>query len=264
MTPLMTLLALTSTAEAGRRGGGGAPDVQVSLVAPGAVDVDAVETFSVHVDNAGSANADDVALVVLLPETATSPTVHVLGDLSGLDSRCTQVGTTLECSLGTLKRGKGATVSFDFAAPWAEGDLNIDVYATTSGETNLSDNDDGVTLEVVYVDQPISGPAGVTNRHCTGTGLQAFYECELYPSSISSHDILLEADGSITFGPSVTGYTGAWWQDADDHLHFEYFEGGSTRVIFDGNGVGGDTFEGIATFPGTGYNAGYEVYFREL
>jgi hypothetical protein len=258
---LMTLLAMTSTAEAGR---GGAPDLEVSLSAPTSVDVDTDSTFTVDVANTGSGNADDVELVILLPETATSPTVHVLGELGGVDGRCVQVDTTLECSLGRIRKGRSTSVSFDFAAPWAAVDLDIDVYATSSGETDLSDNDDGVTLDVIYVDQAISGPAGVSNRHCTGSGLTAFFECELYPSSISGHDILLEADGSITFGPGVSGYTGSWWQDTDDHLHFEYSSGGSTRLIFDGNGVGGDTFEGIASFPGTGYNAGYEVYFREL
>jgi hypothetical protein len=265
MTTLMTLAVLSTTsAEAGRRGGGGSPDLQVTLSAPATVDVDTANTLSVLVDNNGNGNANNTTLVIQLPETATSPTVHVLGDLSNIDSRCVQVGTTLECALGRIKKGKSTTVDFDFAAPWADIVLDIDAIASTSGESNAADNSDGISLDVVYVDQLISGPAGVVNRHCTGSGLTAFYECELYPSSIAGHDILLESDGTITFAPGISGYTGTWWQDTDDHLHFEYEAGGSTRVIFDGNGVGGDCFEGITDFPGTGYNAGYQVCFREL
>ena len=272
MTTLMTLLALTTTADAGRGGrggggggGGGAPDLAVTLSAPASVGVGSAETLSVVVDNPSNQNADAVLLSIALPETATSPTVHVLGELSGIDGRCAVVGTTLECDLGRIRRGRSTTVQFDFAAPWARVPLDITAEAATAGETALADNIDGLTLDVVYVDQPIGAPAGVTNRHCTGQGLQAFYECTLSPSSITSHDILLEDDGSITFPPGISGYTGSWWQDTDDHLHFEYVQNlTTTRLIFDGNGVGGDCFEGVSTFPGTAYNAGYEVCFREL
>ncbi|MCB9777667.1 MAG: hypothetical protein H6742_03810 [Alphaproteobacteria bacterium] len=264
-TALIALLALSQTADAGRGGrGGGAPDLAVTVSAPALVDVYDAATLSVRVENHGSANADGVSLVIALPETATSPTVHVLGDLSAVDGRCVQVGTALECSLGRIRAGRSETVTFAYAAPWAGVALDIDAEATAPGEANAADNIDGVTLDVVYVDSPIDAPAGVTNRHCTGTGLQAFYECTLYPSSISTHDILLNADGSMGFPPGISGYTGSWWQDTDDHLHFEYEALGMTRLVFDGNGVGGDCFEGLSEFPGTGYNAGYEVCFREL
>ncbi len=262
MTTLIAALALSTTAQAGR---GGSPDLSVSVSAPASVDVADAARISVQVANNGRGDARDAALVIQLPETATSPTVHVMGDLSNIDSRCALVGTELQCALGRLRRGQSATVSVDFAAPWASVDLDIDAVASTTGEADASDNADGVTLSVAYIDQPITGPAGVTNRHCTGQGLQGFYECTLYPSSISTHDILLNADGSITFPPGITGFTGSWWQDTDDHLHFEYVQGGTTtRVVFDGNGVGGDCFEGVTTFPGSAYNAGYEVCFREL
>jgi hypothetical protein len=265
MTALMTVLALTTTADARRGGGGGTADISVSLSAPASSDVYLADTISVVVDNPSNQNANSVQLTIELPETATSPTVYVLGDLSNIDSRCALVGTQLECSLGRIRKGRSTTVDFDFSAPWASVPLDIIAEASTSGETNLADNADGVTLDVIYVDQLIAGPAGVSNRHCTGQGLQGFYDCTTSPSSITGHDILLEDDGSITFPPGISGYTGSWSQDTDDHLHFEYvLNGTTTRLIFDGNGVGGDCFEGLTTFPGTPYNAGYEVCFREL
>lgn len=264
MTALFATLALSTTAQA-------AADLETDVIVPGAVDVDIADEIRVKVRNTGNRNASNVSVSILLPETATSPTVHVLGDLSNIDSRCSLVGTELQCSLGRIKKGKAKTVRFDFAAPWADIPLDIDAEAsTTSSESDLSDNADAETLSVVYVDQAISGPAGVVNRHCTGQGLQAFFECELYPSSISGHDILLESDGTITFAPGIpTSYSGVWWQDTDDHLHFEYYLNGNLRLEFDGNGTGSDggasdCFEGISTFPGSPYSAAYEVCYREL
>lgn len=259
---LTTALALVTlaipTADAARRA-----DLETTVALPAAVDVDVADTVEVFVDNIGRRNAQNVTLIIALPETATSPTVHVLGDVSAIDSRCTAVDTELHCSLGRIRRGRGTSVTFDFAAPWASIDLEILADAeTTSREDDLLNNEDWDALAVEYVDTVITGPNGVLNRHCTGQGLQAFYECRLYPSSISGHDILLEDDGTITFAPGISGYTGTWWQDTDDHLHFEYESGGQTRLVFDGNGVGGRCFEGTSDFPGTGWNAGYEVCLK--
>lgn len=259
MTALTAALALTASAQA-------AADLETSITLPALSDVYVEDENSVRVDNVGRHNASDVELRIQLPETATSPQVYVLGDLGAVDSRCAEVGTELVCDPGRIRRGRSKTVRFDFAMPWSVNDRYFDADATTSSsESNLGNNGDTGVASVAYVDQRIAAPAGVTNRHCTGQGLQGFYECTLYPSSISTHDILLEADGSITFPPGISGYTGSWWQDTPDHLHFEYvLNGTTTRLIFDGNGVGGDCFEGISTFPGTPYSAGYEVCFREL
>ena len=259
LTTLLSLLTLaTPSADAARRA-----DLETTVLLPAVVDVDVADTIEVLVDNVGRRTAADVTLIIALPETATSPTVHVLGDVSALDARCSEVGTELHCDLGRLRSGRSATVAFDFAAPWASIDLEIYADAETSSrEDDLNNNEDWDLLGVEYVDTVITGPNGALNRHCTGSGLQAFYECRLYPSSISGHDILLEANGTITFPPGVTGYTGTWTQDTDDHLHFEYGAYGQTRLVFDGNGVGGRCFEGVSTFPGTGYNAGYEVCLK--
>ena len=258
MTALVAALALTAPASAGA-------DLETTMTLPALADVYVDDEISVKVKNVGNRHASNVELRIQLPETATSPQVYVMGDLGVIDSKCTEVGTELVCDLRRVRKGKSKTIRFDFAMPWSDNDLVFDADAsTTSSESNLSNNGDTDIAAVVYVDQLIDAPAGVSNRHCTGQGLQGFYECTLFPSSISGHDILLEDDGSITFPPGISGYTGTWWQDTDDHLHFEYEALGMTRVVFDGNGVGGDCFEGVSTFPGTPYNAGYEVCFREL
>ena len=258
MTALVAALALTAPASADA-------DLETTLTLPALSDVYVDDEISVRVANVGNRTASGVELRIQLPETATSPSVYVMGDLGVIDSRCAEVGTELVCDVGRIRKGKSKTLRFDFAMPWSANDLVFDADATTSSsESNLSNNGDTDIAAVAYVDQRVTGPAGVSNRHCTGQGLQGFYECTLFPSSISGHDILLEDDGSITFPPGISGYTGTWWQDTDDHMHFEYEAAGQTRIIFDGNGVGADCFEGVSTFPGTPYNAGYEVCFREL
>ena len=216
-----------------------------------------VETHKVKVSNA-SGNARNVSVTIQLPETNTSPSVYVLGDLVSYDSRCVEVGTTLECSLGRIKGGRAKTVSFEMALPWSAADLEFEATAsTTSSDSNASNDSDSDVASVSYIDTVISGPQDITNQHCTGTSLVAFYECALFPSSLSGHTATLESDGSISF--SFTGYGGSWGQDSDDHLWMEYTSGGSVVAEFEGNGVGGDCFEGLTTFPGSSYVSPYEV-----
>ncbi len=262
------LLALALTAQdasagrGGRGGGGGASaDLETTLSLPAAFDVDVSDTVSITVENVGNGSANSVVVDIDLPETNTSPTVHVMGDLDNIDSACVQSGTTLSCSLGRLKAGRSATVSFDIALPQSAGSLDFSATAsTTSTDSNASNNADDDSAVVLYPDLAITSQAFIINRHCTGQGLEAFYECELYPSSISSHEIILETDGSITF--SQAGYSGAWGQDTDDHLWFEYYYAGMVRLTFEGNAVDGDCFEGLTDFPGTSYVAPYEVCIK--
>ncbi len=228
------LLALALTAQdasagrGGRGGGGASADLETTLSLPAAFDVDVSDTVSVTVENVGNGSANSVVVDIDLPETNTSPTVHVMGDIA------------LPQSAGSL----------DFSA----------TASTTSTDSNASNNADDDSAVVLYPDLAITSQAFIINRHCTGQGLEAFYECELYPSSISSHEIILETDGSITF--SQAGYSGAWGQDTDDHLWFEYYYAGMVRLTFEGNAVDGDCFEGLTDFPGTSYVAPYEVCIK--
>lgn len=84
-------------------------------------------------------------------------------------------------------------------------------------------------------------------------------ECTLFPSSNSSHGITLENDCSITFDTAPLGYTGTGSQVLDDRLQLAYYNPGNLTVAFHGYGVGDSCFEGLALFPGSSYNAAYEV-----
>ena len=48
-----------------------------------------------------------------LPTTNTSPTIHVMGEVDGIDSACNLVGTQLQCSLGRIRKNQSASITFD-------------------------------------------------------------------------------------------------------------------------------------------------------
>lgn len=234
-------------------------DLETTISMPAGHDVYDEQRISAQVENVGGRNANSVEIVIELPETNTSPGVHVLGDVGSMHSSCSQSGNDIVCNVGRIKKGKSKTVWVDVALPWSADDIEFIADASTSSsESSDTNNDASGIAEMAYIDTLLSGGESTTNSHCSGTGLTAFYECTLFPSSIMDHTAVLEGDWSISF-PDFAGYGGTWWQDSDDHLAFEYTYGGSVVAEFEGNGVGGDCFEGLTTFPGSSYVAPYEV-----
>ena len=252
----LSTAALSSAAHAA------APDLVTTVTAPSATLVDTDGSWSVSVRNAGNKDASNVSLVIQLPETHTSPTVHILGDLGTASSTCSQVGTTLSCNLGLVKRTKTKSVTFTIALPWNAVDLEVVADAsTTTYETDLSDNEDSDFAAVVYPDLIVPATATAWIDHCTGTSLTSYFECELYPSSISSHEQDFEVGGTLAFPLYGPEYGGSWAQDTDDHLWFEMTELGTVIAEFEGNAVDADCFEGLTTFPGSSYVSPYRVCF---
>ncbi len=250
-------LATIQPAEAGRGGSRAPADLAVSIDLP-TFDVDQAGTVFVDVDNVGGSSANDVVITVAFPTTNTSPTVHVLGTTSNIDSSCFDDGTQIKCFVGRVKAGKSTSISFDIELPQSADD--IEFYAavgTSSTDGNSANNQVSDIADVLYPDLVITSQVDIENRHCTGQDLVSFFECELYPSSISSHLITFETDNTITF--AYAGYAGVWSQPTDDSLHFEYWYAGQMRLEFDGNAVDGSCFEGLSDFPGTGYVAPYQV-----
>lgn len=249
---ILAMLATTTSANAGQA------DLQTTVMVPASSNVYVDDTVSVEVANIGSRPAHNVMLTIQLPETHTSPTVQVMGILGDYDSNCVEVGTTLECDLGRIKRGKDRIVDLDIALPWSINSLDFDATAdTTSPESSTANNTDGDSATVLYPDLVVVGPASVTNTHCTGMDLQGFYECVISAGSTSNHYITLNDDTSISF--DFPDYTGTWGQDTDDHLWFEYRYLGSVVAEFEGNAVDGACFEGLTTFPGSAWVSAYEV-----
>lgn len=214
-------------------------------------------TYQVKVENIGRQNADDVKVVIDLPLTDTSPGQFILGNLSGIDSSCQIVSNKLECDLGKIRKRKSKTISFDFEFPVSTKTLEMKATAsTTSGDSNPLNDEATKTPNFRYPDNIISS-ATILNSHCTGQNLTSYFECELFPSSLSSHSVTLEGNGTITF--TQPGYSGTWYQPTSKQLHFEYSDGTNTVATFDGYATSATCFEGLTTFPNSNYVSPYKV-----
>lgn len=245
-----------------------AADVRVTIPAPAAAHVYDATEYDIVVANIGNKQANGVMLTVQLPATHTSPTVHVMGVLSGIDPRCVRVGTTLSCNLGSIAKNKSTTVSFDIALPQADDVLSIAATATSnSTENSLANNAASNTPTLLNYAIALAGGETATIEHCTGEELASFYECTLYPSSISGFDAELLSGGVISI-PAEPDYTGAWSQtpagaqQTDPRfLSMEFSYAGDVVAEFEGWGSAEspDCFEGITTFPGSSYVAPYRV-----
>lgn len=237
-----------------------ASDLSTSISAPASVYVDDYGTYTVTVSNIGNQTANSVSVVINLPETNTSPYVYVMGDLSSYSATCARSGSTLTCNLGTLKRTKSASVTFTIAYPYSSEPLVMTATAaTTSSENTLANNTATRSASLTYDDVSFTAPRVALNQHCTGTGITSFFECELYPSSISSHSIELHADNTLTFIDAPPEYSGVWSQPAANQLTLTYYELGVVVAEFEGYGVSPSCWEGLTTFPGSTYVAPYQV-----
>lgn len=253
MLTVACLLAASSTAFA-------AADVTPSISAPTGKYVYETGRYTVSVSNIGNKSASAVSLTIQLPKTNTSPTVYVMGTLGAKSASCTQSGTKLTCALGTIARATSTSVYFDIALPESTNALVVDAtVTTTSVENSTANNSASSTAALNNYDVSFTGPVTVSNDHCTGTALSSYYECTLFPSSISTHSTVFESDGSISFPLYGADYSGTWWQDSPDHLAFEYYELGTLIAEFEGWGVSANCWEGITTFPGSTYMSPYHV-----
>jgi hypothetical protein len=258
----VTLFAMTPQTANAAAG----PNLTASITPPPLTDVGATGRYVVTVANVGNQHAANSSVSIELPRTNTSPQVFVMGILGARSANCNVVGTNLNCQLGQIRRNRSTTVFFDIAFPQSSAPIVIRATAAVAGDTNPNNDTAAHTATVRYRNVP-AGPGGVaTNRHCTGTGLTAFYECTLFPGSISSHTA--EFLGTGTMGTiTVPGHgtiTGTWALSGvnNSHLTFQYFDAGALAATFVGDGVDANCYEGLTTFsPPSAYVAPYEVCF---
>lgn len=242
-----------------------AADPSVSLTTPVGKHVYEAGRYTVTVRNIGNKDAANVVATITLPQTHTSPQVYVMGTVGAKSVGCTLSGRTITCPLGTVTKNNGVkSVWFDLALPQNSVPLTVSAsITTTSVENSGGTANNSTTRTPALLNYPVVvGPTyTATNDHCTGTGLTSFFECELFPSSIASHDTVFNADHTITI-PDAPDYTGDWSQASSDRLHFRYFDGNGAQVAeFDGRGVTPDCFEGLTTF-GSPYVSPYQVCFQ--
>jgi hypothetical protein len=134
------------------------------------------------------------------------------------------------------------------------------VGTVTNNDPSSGNNTASVTPNLAYPNRAVTAGT-VHNSHCTGTNLVSYFECLLFPSSISSHDVVFNIDNTISF--TQPGYTGTWSQPSPFQLRFEYFDNGAKEAEFNGYATNGNTcFDGMVTFsPTSTYSSPYHVCF---
>lgn len=235
------------------------PDLEVTLSGANSADPYEEKRYRVNVENIGDADARNVEITIELPETATSPSVFIMGVVGDIHRKCAIIDTTIVCNYNRIKVGKRKRPYFDIAFPVSTAPHTFTASAVADVDGDQGNNSATKTVTLDYIDTPIAGPRTIVNRHCTGQGLQGFYECTLFPSSISTHSVVLEANGDITF--TQQGFSGSWSQILPDRLELIYRDAQNQIVAaFHGYGIGNDCFEGITVFPpNPPWMAPYEV-----
>jgi hypothetical protein len=146
-------------------------------------------------------------------------------------------------------------VFFDIALPYSTEPIVFDATVSLSPpstESYFLNNSVHHVASLLTYSVTMATPVTVENRHCTGqTSLSSFFECALFPSSISSHSTTFNTGGTITFIDAPPTFTGTWTHTPSNRLRFSYFDSGQLAAEFDGRGVSAKCFEGKTTFPGS-------------
>jgi len=257
---LATSLALTLAAGAAQA----APDLAVSVTQPSGVLVYQTARYTVRVTNVGNQRSAAATLTIDLPDTNTSPTVHVLGTVGAMTPGCTRSGLRITCPVPRIHGGGSyQNFFFDLAIPEAWQPVSFEAVVAPGGADAQAGNNRRTHVPLLqnpaYVIAP-TAPVTVTNQHCTGQNLQSYFECTLFPSSIASHAVEFHPGGTITIPDAGPDYGGTWSQPTPDSLVFQYTEGGAPILNFEGYSVGNRCFEGLSTFfPASPSSSPYRV-----
>lgn len=237
------------------------PNLRVLLTGPNSAQVGSPYVYTVNVRNIGGSTASNVSVVVSFPEAGTSPQNYILGNLSGIDSRCQVVSRKLICQLGNItKSGPNQTKIFTFNYSFPVTSQTVEIKATasttTANETNPANNVASFFPTPAYATNHLTS-ATVLITMCTGRGLTSFFACELFPSSQQSHTFNLNSDLTVTYNGD---FVGNWDQFASDQqLHLSLSDGNS-GADFNGFATTNTCFEGLTTFtPTSVYNSAYKV-----
>jgi len=250
-TLVATALFATSTMLSAAPPAPAGPDLALSLAAPAGPHVYETRRYTYTIRNVGPKASTGGQIVVTLPQTGTSPEVYILGAVAGYSAGCTLAGRTLTCPLPNLNKNASTTKFIDVSLPLSTRALVVDATVTTAGDQSAANNRVIHTANLLTYPVTMSLGVPVTHQHCTGgPTLSSYLECTLFPSSVTEHDAIFNAVGTITFVDAPASYSGFWnYIPSENRLHFEYFDGSLRVAEFDGRGVPGNCFEGITTFP---------------
>lgn len=252
-------VALGAAAPASAAGGA---QLTTTIIAP-AAQVGSPTNVTVRVTNTGSQNsAAPWSVTIQLPQTNTSPTRQVLGTVGALPSGCARSGSVITCTMTTpLKRNPGLNVRnipFTITLPYSTAPITLTATATASNNIGTA-NSATATLAQTYV-TPAAPPATMTVSHCTGRNLISYFECQLYPSSISGHSVTLAPGGVLDFTVMGEPTMGGTWAVSGTQLTMTYTDGGTPVGTFVGQGTTANCWEGAMTFtPASQYMSMYRV-----
>jgi len=247
---VVALVSLVSAAFAGTT------DLAASITAPSTVPVYTSARYTFNVSNVGSNTTGTASLTIQLPVTHTTP-IAVMGTVGAKTAGCTSSGSTIVCPIASLRRGRSTSVYVDLTLPESTEPIVVTSTITLSGDTNA--NNTASVTAALSNPSPTFTYGDVTNSHCTGTNLTSYYECSLFPSSITSFPATLNLDGSVTSTAS-TAIGGTWSRPTTDSLVITYTEWGTVAAEFEGYGVSDACWEGITTFPSsTVYVSPYRI-----
>lgn len=257
---LLTMVVLLFTLNTVNAAGQNA-DLRVQLQGQSTVNINTPAVYTATVTNLSNSNttANNVQLIVDFPLTNTSPNVYILWNLSWLDQKCSIVSNKLSCSLWNIKKNKSVSINYTYTAPVSTKSLEMKASVSSSvNDNNTLNNSFSVIPNLVYPDRIITSWI-VTNSHCTWRWLTAYFECLLFPSSISSHEVTLNLDNTITI--SEPWYTWSWSQPTNHQLHFEYSDVNWKVAEFNWFAINwSNCFDWITDFyPLWDYNSAYRV-----
>jgi hypothetical protein len=238
-------------------------DLSVSVSAPSIEAVNTANRYTVRVSNIGRKDASASVLKVTFPLTNTSPQRFLLGQLSQLAPGCSLSLDTLTCNIAPIAKNNFREIAFTYSMPVTSTVVQLVAVASTNDrELSLINNRRVHQAVPSYPSLAIAADSTATNSHCSGTDLSAYFECELFPSSISSHAAVFHAGGILSI-PEAPDYTGAWQQAASNRLTFQYFDSNSLRILsFEGFGSVPGCFDGITRFDDNQtYVSAYRVCF---
>ncbi len=158
-SPSPFTVTTASTGHSGSGGGGGAPNLVVTMAGSTALMQPGDEAeISVYVENAGTANSAQTHLSITLPSglTLLGPPYYERG------SGCTGA-PDLDCFLDYIPNGVTTKVRFDVRST-SPGTEAITARASADRDSNPSDNEATLTLEVASPPPPARAPAASTAR----------------------------------------------------------------------------------------------------
>ena len=251
---LVIVVCLFSAVGTVRAAPPGQADLDVEFLGQNSPWVYSTYTYRVRVHNTGGRNANNVNVTVDFPLTNTSPQIFILGNLSGVDSRCQIISNKLECDLGRIRRGRSKTLRFEFEFPYADRSLDMTATASTTSSEQNQANNQAVKSPSVRYPQNLINSGDFTISFCAGQNLTSYFECTLFPTSTQSLSVNLDSNGTVSF-PDNPYMTGSWYQLGTDQLVITTTNGTSAATEFKGYAVSANCFEGINTYPNS--SSGY-------